>query len=141
MQRDWLFVHADYLVQLGRRVSHTSRVRLPSSRCPRHRVRRYTTFFPRHGFRSWLWRRIRIVSRPTLGTSFRLTASSAIRRGVQRARPSGGSTANHGDNPLLVCRLENLGRPRPLLLVQSSLQSAFQIPMPDHPNRLWGEFL
>ena len=33
---------------------------------------------------------MRIVSRPTPGTSFRLTASSATNRTVQRARPSGG---------------------------------------------------
>ena len=52
--------------------------------------RRTTTFFSRHGFRSWLCSKTRIVSRPALGTSLRLTASSTIRRTVQRARPSGG---------------------------------------------------
>jgi hypothetical protein len=52
--------------------------------------RRTPTFFSRHGLRSWLSRRIRTVSLPTRGTNLRLTASSAIRRTVQRARLSGG---------------------------------------------------
>jgi hypothetical protein len=47
-------------------------------------------FFSRHGFRSWLSRKTRIVSRPTRGTSLRFTTSSVRRRTVQRERPSGG---------------------------------------------------
>jgi hypothetical protein len=33
---------------------------------------------------------MRIVSRPTGGANFRFTASSAMRRTLHRARPSGG---------------------------------------------------
>ena len=47
--------------------------------------RRTTTFFSRHGLRSWCWSKIRMVSLPTRGTSLRFTASSAISRTVQRA--------------------------------------------------------
>src|ERR1035437_5878631 len=52
--------------------------------------RRTTTFFSRHGFRSWLSSSTRMVSRPTRGTSLRRIASSVSSRTVQRARPSGG---------------------------------------------------
>jgi len=53
--------------------------------------RRTTTFFSRHGLRSWWSSRTRTVSLPTRGTSRRFTASSATSRTVHRARPSGGS--------------------------------------------------
>src|ERR1035437_7140901 len=52
--------------------------------------RRTTTFFSRHGFRSWLSSSTRMVSRPTRGTNLRRIASSVSSRTVQRARPSGG---------------------------------------------------
>src|SRR5712691_9019170 len=63
---------------------------LPSARCTPHPVPPRTTFFSRHGFRSWLSSKTRIVSRPTRGTSLRFTTSSVSRRTVQRERPSGG---------------------------------------------------
>src|SRR5487761_1079118 len=73
-----------------RRAFHRRPARPPSSRCMPRPTPPRTTFFSRHGFKSWLCNKIRIVSRPTSGTSFRLTASSATSRTVQRARPSGG---------------------------------------------------
>ena len=63
---------------------------LPCERYTAHRSPPHTTFFSRHGLRSWCSSSIRMVSRPTLGTSFRLTASATISRTVQRARPAGG---------------------------------------------------
>ena len=44
-----------------------------------------------HDLKPWLSSRIRMVSRPILGTNFRLIDSSAISRTVHRAQPSGGS--------------------------------------------------
>src|SRR5438876_3105480 len=70
------------------RASHRCPAYLPSFRCIPESVRPRTTFFSRHGFNYWLCCKTRIVSRPTLGTSLRLTASSTIKRTVQRARPS-----------------------------------------------------
>src|SRR6202521_5348761 len=72
------------------RASHKRPERLPSCGDTRRPGRRCTTFFFRHGFRSWLVNKTRMVSRPTRGTSFRFTASSAISRTVHRACPSGG---------------------------------------------------
>src|ERR1700733_5687587 len=77
--------------RLDCRASHIPPGRLPSCGRTRRRVEECTTFFSRHGFKSWLLNNTRIVSRPTRGTSFRLTASSAIKRSVQRACPAGGS--------------------------------------------------
>jgi len=77
-------------VVAGRKAARTLPGRLPFWRCSRHPGRRLPTFVSRHGLRSWLSRRIRTVSLPTRGTNLRLTASSATRRTVQRARPSGG---------------------------------------------------
>jgi len=77
-------------VRLHRRAFHRRPARPPSFGCTVGPVRPRTTFFSRHGFRSWLCCKTRIVSRLALGTSLRLTASSTIRRTVQRARPSGG---------------------------------------------------
>jgi ubiquinone/menaquinone biosynthesis C-methylase UbiE len=62
----------------------------PYAGCTPHPVLPRTTFFSRHGFRSWLSSKTRIVSRPTRGTSLRFTTSSVSRRTVQRERPSGG---------------------------------------------------
>ena len=75
----------------GRADRYSFLVRLFHSSTPcRFKSRRTTTFFSRHGFRSWLSKRMRMVSLPTRGTSLRFTASSATNRTVQRARPSGG---------------------------------------------------
>ena len=74
------------------RVSHTLPGRLPFCGRTRRPGRRCTTFFPRHGFRSWRVNKTRMVSRPTRGTSFHFTACSAISRSrtAHRACPSGG---------------------------------------------------
>ncbi len=77
-------------VPVPRAAFHTRPVHPPCAQYIPHRVRPRTTFFSRHGFRSWLSSRIRTVSRPTPGTSLRFTASSASKRTVHRARPSGG---------------------------------------------------
>src|SRR5450759_583671 len=71
----------DHLSELGRRAAAFRRLpgRLP------------TTFFPRHGLKSWWSKKIRMDSRPMSGTSLRFTASSATSRTVHRAHPSGGS--------------------------------------------------
>src|ERR1039457_4748073 len=89
------------------RAAHRCPEHPPFWRCRRHPVLGRTTFFSRHGFKSWLWSKMRIVSRPTRGTSLRLTASCATNRTVQRACPSGGLLADHGDDPLPFRRLEN----------------------------------
>ena len=47
--------------------------------------RRTTTFFSRHGLKSWWSNKIRMDSRPMSGASLRFTASSATRRTVHRA--------------------------------------------------------
>src|ERR1700747_300055 len=62
----------------------------PCAGCTPDPVPPRTTFFSRHGFRSWFSSKTRIVSRPTRRTSLRFTTSSVSRRTVQRARPSGG---------------------------------------------------
>src|SRR5436305_14597246 len=72
-------------VRLDYRASHRSPERLPSYRRTPGSVPPRATFFSRHGLRSWLSNKMRTVSRPTWGTNFRLTASSATRRTVQRA--------------------------------------------------------
>jgi hypothetical protein len=41
--------------------------------CMRRPAPLCTSFFSRHGFKSWLCSKIRMVSRPTFGTSLRLT--------------------------------------------------------------------
>jgi hypothetical protein len=41
----------------------------PCARCSPHRVRPRTTFFSRHGFRSWFSSKIRTVSRPNSATT------------------------------------------------------------------------
>ena len=58
--------------------------------------------FPRHGLRSWRYKRARIVSRPTCATSVCLSTCSVMNRTVQRAAPSGGSahtTTRTGGTP------------------------------------------
>jgi hypothetical protein len=60
-----------------------------------------------------------MVSLPTRGTNLRLTASSAIRRTVQRARPSGGLL--HAIATLLLAIVEHFGRTRPLLFIERPL--------------------
>jgi len=58
-----------------------------SSSTPCRFIPAHHHIFSRHGFNSWFCSKTRIVSRPTLGTNLRLTASSTIKRTVQRARP------------------------------------------------------
>lgn len=72
------------------KVSRTGRERLPCGRCIRHRFQPPTTFFSRHGLRSWLSRSRRTVSRPSRGTILRLSASATTSRTLHRARPAGG---------------------------------------------------
>ena len=62
-----------------------------------------------------------MVSLPTRGTNLRLTASSASRRTVQRARPSGGLLHAHCYQTLLLAIVEHFGRTRPLLFVERPL--------------------
>ena len=64
-----------------------------------------------------------MVSLPTRGTSFRLTASSATSRTVQRARPSGGSLQTMAMIRCFWLVVEHLGRAGPLLLVTAHASS------------------
>ena len=61
----------------------------PSARYRRHQARARTTFFSRHGLRSWSWSAMRMTSRPTPGMSFLFFTSAASSRIVQRAYPAG----------------------------------------------------
>ncbi len=81
------------LARSPRAAFHTTPARLPCGRCTPRPASPRTTFFSRHGFRSWLSSSPRMVSRPTRGTSLRLIASSVSSRMIQRARPSGGEQA------------------------------------------------
>src|SRR5450759_188696 len=83
----------DHLSELARRAAAFRRLpgRLPFWQCTHDRVPPRTTFFPRHGLKSWWSNKIRMDSRPMSGTSLRFTASSATSRTVHRAHPSGGS--------------------------------------------------
>ena len=65
-----------------------------------------------------------MVSLPTRGMSRRLTASSATRRTVQRAQPSGGSLHTMANNPLFLILIERSGGAGPLLLKQCGFQAA-----------------
>src|SRR5256886_3727496 len=70
---------------------HTSELQSQSNLvCRLLLEKKHTTFFSRHGLRSWLSSKTRIVSRPTRGPRLRFTTSSVRRRTVQRERPSGG---------------------------------------------------
>ena len=80
-----------------------------------------------------------MVSLPTRGTSRRFTASSATSRTVQRARPSGGIAANHGDDALPLVVLQQRRRSGPLLFIERTFETSFEVAMPDLPNRLWGK--
>src|SRR6266852_4745291 len=90
MQRDRLLVQAEHrllgIVWLFIRLQHV----LHLGDIVLIEIGHHPTFFSRHGLRSWLSKRMRMVSLPTRGTSLRFTASSATSRTVQRARPSGG---------------------------------------------------
>jgi|GEM_PF-3063619 len=74
----------------GRVVRYSFLVRLFHPLSHAGSSRRTTTFFSRHGFRSWLWSRIRIVSRPTWGffseraTSGELVPSARCNRASAR---------------------------------------------------------
>jgi hypothetical protein len=64
-------------VPVPRAAFHTRPAHPPCAQYIPHRVRPCTTFFSRHGFRSWLSSKIRTVSGSAPGTSLRFTASSA----------------------------------------------------------------
>ncbi len=77
-----------------------------------------------------------MVSLPTRGTSFRLTACSVTNRTVQRAWPSGRFAANHCDNALLLQIVEQLGGAGTLLLIERLFQAAFAVAVSDLADRL-----
>ena len=78
-----------------------------------------------------------MVSLPTRGTSLRLTASSATRRTVQRARPSGGTTAYHGNQTLFLAIVEHFRCSGSLFLIQRPIQTALLITAADVADGLW----
>ena len=81
---------------------------------------------------------MRIVSLPTRGTNLRLTASSATRRTVQRARPSGGLL-----HTIAIKRCfwlsSHFRRSRSLFLVQRALQAALLVTAADTAYGLGSE--
>jgi hypothetical protein len=81
-----------------------------------------------------------MVSLPTRGTNLRLTASSATRRTVQRARPSGGTTAYHCNQTLFLVLVEHFRRPGPLSFIQCSLQTALLVTTANIPYGLGSEW-
>jgi hypothetical protein len=99
-----------------------------------------STFFSRHGLRSWSRSRIRTVSLPTSGTSRRLNASWATSRTVHRARPSGGLLQHHGDDPLLLAVFQNRRSAGPLLVVERGFEATRLVTMADLPDRLWRQW-
>jgi hypothetical protein len=77
---------------------------------------------------------MRIVSRPTLGTSLRFTASSAIKRTV--AGPAFGRiTADHGDNPLALFGAQQTLRSGALFVIQGSFQPRILVAPSNFPDR------
>jgi hypothetical protein len=72
-----------------------------------------------------------MVSRPTRGTSLRLTASSATRRTVQRARPSGGLLHTIAIKRCFWLSSRTSGCSGSLFLIQRPIQTALPIPSAD----------
>jgi hypothetical protein len=68
-----------------------------------------------------------MVSRPTRGTSFLLTACSVTNRIVQRAWLA----TNHRDNALLLNVVEQLARAGARLIIERPVKTAFPITMSD----------
>ena len=79
---------------------------------------------------------MRMVSRPTRGSSRRWTASWATSRTVQRARPLGGSLADHGDDALALLVRKQACRTGPLLVVARTFEPALLIAPGEMTNRL-----
>ena len=68
-----------------------------------------------------------MVSLPTRGTSLRLTASSATRRTVQRARPSGGLLHTIAIKRCFWLSSSTSAAPGRCLLIQRPLQTALLV--------------
>src|SRR5258708_13979365 len=86
-------------------VVRTSAAHPPSWRYSPHRDRPPPTFFSRHGLRSWLSKRMRMVSLPTRGTNLRFYGFF----GHQSNRPASAAfrraTADHGNQTLFLALL------------------------------------
>ena len=80
-----------------------------------------------------------MVSLPTRGTSRRLTASSATRRTVQRARPSGGSLQTMAMIRCFWLSSSSAVGSGPLLFIKRPFQAAFLVAMADLANGLRGQ--
>ena len=80
-----------------------------------------------------------MVSRPTRGTSRRLTASSATSRTVQRAWPFWRIAAYHRDDALFLVGVQYLGSAGTLFLIQRTIQSSPLVAMAEASNRLRSE--
>jgi hypothetical protein len=100
--------------------------------------------------KSWWSSRIRIVSLPTCGTSFRFTASSLRHQfsfhrffGHQANRPTGAAcwriATDHRDDPLFLVSVQHLGCAGPLFLVKRAIEAGLLIAMAESANCLWGE--
>ena len=95
--------------------------------------------FSRQGLRSWWSINIRIVSLPALGTSPRLTPSSATSRTVQWARPSGGSAHIMAIIQYLWLFSSKQGAPVRCLCVECGFQASRAVAMAHLPNCLRGQ--
>ena len=81
-----------------------------------------------------------MVSLPTRGTNLRLTASSATRRTVQRARPSGRTAAYHCNQTLFLALIEHFRCTWPLSFIQCPLQTALLVTTANIPYGLGSEW-
>ena len=80
-----------------------------------------------------------MVSRPTRGTSRRLTASSATSRTVQRAWPSGGSLHTIAMMRCFWLVSNTSASAGALFLIQRTIQSSPLVAMAEASNRLRSE--
>ena len=80
-----------------------------------------------------------MVSRPTRGTSLRLTTSSVSRRTVQRAAACRRRPTHQGHDALPLRRIQQGRFPGSRPLIQGPLQAAFAIASAGQPYRLRGQ--